>query len=62
VHLGTAVRFDPSDVTRLIGQLKRWRTNSEPPAPQSLRARSGDRVSFANRLRSQRNEHRAAHA
>lgn len=62
VHLGTAVRFDPSDVTRLIGQLKRWRTNSEPPAPRSLRARPGDRVSFANRLRSQRNEHRAAHA
>jgi excisionase family DNA binding protein len=62
VHLGTAVRFDPTDVTGLIGRLKRWSTTSESRATQSLRASSGARVSFADRLRSQRNEHRAAHA
>jgi excisionase family DNA binding protein len=62
VRMGTAVRFDPSDLTGLISGLKRWSSASEPRAIDSVRATSGARLSFADRLRSQCNEHRAAHA
>ncbi len=62
VRMGTAVRFDASDLTGLISGLKRWSSASEPRAIDSVRATSGARLSFADRLRSQCNEHRAAHA
>lgn len=62
VRLGSAVRFDPFDLGGLITRLKRRRTSAEAQIADSVRARSGARVSFADRLRSQQHEHRAAQA
>ena len=61
VHVGTAVRFDRTDLADLTARLK-----SRAAGPPTARAevtqdrRRGARVSFAERLRSQRDEHRAA--
>lgn len=62
VRLGSAVRFDPLDLTALTDRLKRYaRTRAVAPngAVRRGRAASG---SFADRLRSQQHEHRAASA
>jgi excisionase family DNA binding protein len=62
VHIGSAVRFDPRDLAGLIaGQRRREATASGLP-PSRPRAARGVRVSFAERLRSERHEHREAHA
>ena len=60
VHIGSAVRFDPQDVGRLVERVK-----SAPAAPAidaRVRARGRGAGSFAERLRSRQHEHRAAHA
>ena len=62
IRLGSAVRFDPFDLGGLISRLKRRTKNSESSVADSVRARNGAAVSFADRLRSQQHEHRAAHA
>jgi len=62
VHLGSAVRFEPLDLAGLITRLKRRREAAASALVDSVRARSGARVSFADRLRSQQHEHRAAQA
>ncbi len=62
VRLGSAVRFDPFDLGGLIARLKRRRERPEAQVADSVRARSGARVCFADRLRSQQHEHRAAQA
>jgi excisionase family DNA binding protein len=62
VHLGSAVRFDPRDIVRLVERVKsggRIAPASPDPIP---RGRRGASVSFGERLRSQRHEHRAAQA
>jgi excisionase family DNA binding protein len=60
VRLGAAVRFDPADVADLTTRLKR-REASETTAPTEVVGRSlAGRTSFADRLRSQQDEHRAA--
>src|SRR4051794_24469815 len=61
VHLGSAVRFDPQDVEALIAAVKERRQRSTA-AVDTVRARRGATLSFADRLRSQRHEHRAAQA
>lgn len=60
VHVGTAVRFDRDDLADLTVQLK-----SRAPGPPTARptvtpGRGRSHTSFADRLRSQRDEHRAA--
>jgi excisionase family DNA binding protein len=60
VHVGAAVRFDRADLVDLTARFK-----SRVAGPPSARAevtpnRARARVSFAERLRSQRDEHRAA--
>lgn len=62
IHLGSAVRFDPFELGGLVARLKHRRENSEAQVADSVRARSGARVSFADRLRSSQHEHRAAQA
>jgi excisionase family DNA binding protein len=60
VHLGAAVRFDPNDVNALIADVK-----ERPRALATdggVKARPGAGSSFADRLRSQRHEHRATPA
>lgn len=61
VHVGTAIRFDRIDLIDLTARLKR--RGADPPTARAEvtadRAR-GAHVSFADRLRSQRDEHRAA--
>jgi excisionase family DNA binding protein len=60
VHLGSAVRFDPEDVDVLVAEVKRRR---QSPAADTARVRrSSTTASFADRLRSQRHEHRTAQA
>jgi len=60
VHLGSAVRFDPRDVAGLIDGVKRARP--APAATNPIRARGRASGSFAERLRSRRDEHRATQA
>jgi excisionase family DNA binding protein len=62
VHLGGAVRFDPDDLKGLIAGNKHRRERSRPPHVERPRRGRGARVSFAERLRSEPDEHRAAHA
>jgi excisionase family DNA binding protein len=62
IHLGSAVRFDPFELGGLVGRLKHRRENPEAQVADSVRARSGARVTFADRLRSNQHEHRAAQA
>lgn len=58
VHLGGAVRFDPHDVGALVERVK------HAPSPRAsinpVRARRYAASSFAERLRSSKDEHRAA--
>jgi excisionase family DNA binding protein len=58
IHLGSAVRFDPRDVEALIHDVKERR--HAPVAAETVRARRAVASSFADRLRSQRHEHRTA--
>src|SRR6266511_1326013 len=60
VHLGSAVRFDPRDVAGLIDGVKRARP--APAATNPIRAHGRASGSFAERLRSRRDEHRATQA
>jgi excisionase family DNA binding protein len=60
VHLGTAVRFDPADIADLTDRLKRQAPAVTPSAADVVRPSRAVRVSFADRLRSQQDEHRAA--
>lgn len=62
IHLGSAVRFDPFELGGLVGRLKQRSENPEAQVADSVRARSGARVSFADRLRSNQHEHRTAQA
>jgi excisionase family DNA binding protein len=60
VHLGTAVRFDPADIADLTDRLKHRAAGPTPPKAAVVeRSRAGG-VSFAERLRSTQDEHRAA--
>jgi excisionase family DNA binding protein len=62
VHLGTAVRFDPADIADLTDRLKRRASGLTPSTTVVVeRSRAGG-VSFAERLRSTQDEHRAAYA
>jgi excisionase family DNA binding protein len=60
VHLGTAVRFDPADIAELTDRLKRRASALTPSPTEVVRPSRAVRVSFADRLRSQQDEHRAA--
>jgi excisionase family DNA binding protein len=59
IHVGAAVRFDPADLADLTARLKR-RTEAPHPSTEIVGPGRGSRASFADRLRSQRHEHRAA--
>jgi excisionase family DNA binding protein len=60
VHVGTAVRFDRTDLVDLTARLKS-RASGPPTARTEVTPNCGRaRVSFAERLRSQPDEHRAA--
>jgi excisionase family DNA binding protein len=60
VHLGTAVRFDPADIADLTERLKHRASGPRPSKVAVVgRSRAGG-VSFAERLRSSQDEHRAA--
>jgi excisionase family DNA binding protein len=60
VHLGTAVRFDPADIADLTDRFKRRGSGPTPSTAAVVgRSRAGG-VSFAERLRSNQDEHRAA--
>lgn len=61
VHLGCAVRFDPEDLAGLIQRVKSG-GRAMPTSTDHLPARRRGAVSFADRLRSQSHEHRAAQA
>lgn len=61
IHVGAAVRFDPADVGDLTARLKRRAGPARPPT-ETVRHGRATRGSFADRLRSQQHEHRAAQA
>jgi len=61
VYVGAAVRFDPVDVRDLTVRLKR-RGQAAQPSTETVRRGRAARRSFADRLRSQQDEHRAAQA
>jgi excisionase family DNA binding protein len=58
VYLGGAVRFDPHDVGALVERVKH--SPAAPAAINPVRARRFAARSFAERLRSSNDEHRAA--
>lgn len=60
VRLGAAVRFDPADVAELTTRLKRREAGETTSSTDVVRPRRSAHASFAERLRSQRDEHRAA--
>jgi excisionase family DNA binding protein len=62
VRVGTAVRFDPADLAGLTTRLKR--RAAEPPSASvdDVQRSRAVRVSFADRLRSKQDEHRAREA
>jgi excisionase family DNA binding protein len=60
VRLGAAVRFDPADVAGLTTRLKRREAGEATPQREVVGPSRPARTSFADRLRSQRDEHRAA--
>jgi excisionase family DNA binding protein len=62
IHLGSAVRYDRRDLGSLITDHKERRNDTAPSMSTRPRAKRGARISFADRLRSQGHEHRAAHA
>jgi excisionase family DNA binding protein len=53
VRLGSAVRFDPSDLGGLISRFKERTRNAGADVADSVRARTAAHASFADRLRSQ---------
>jgi excisionase family DNA binding protein len=59
VHLGAAVRFDPTDVVDLTARLKRREAGGPPACADRVTPSRAVRVSFADRLRSRQHEHRA---
>lgn len=61
VHIGSAARFDPLDLEALTGRLKHYARSPAASPSDSMRPRRVD-VSFADRLRSKKHEHRAAQA
>jgi excisionase family DNA binding protein len=62
VHLGSAVRFDPDDLGGLISGHKREQQTARTPTADRVRRDRGARVTFGDRLRSDKHEHRTAHA
>jgi len=61
VHVGTAVRFERTDLADLTARLKSRAVGAATArAEVTPDRRRGTHVSFAERLRSQRDEHRAA--
>jgi excisionase family DNA binding protein len=60
VHVGAAVRFDQMDLADLTVRLKSRASGPPPARPEVTPSRGRAHVSFAERLRSQRDEHRAA--
>jgi excisionase family DNA binding protein len=60
VHLGAAVRFDRNDLADLTGRLKERTAGPSSVRTEVTPAKGRAHVSFAERLRSQRDEHRAA--
>jgi excisionase family DNA binding protein len=61
VHVGTAVRFDRTDLADLTARLKSRAVGAATArAEVTPDRRRGAHASFAERLRSQRDEHRAA--
>src|SRR5438552_14462646 len=60
VHLGAAVRFDRADLADLTGRFKGRVTGSPSARSEVSPSRGRSHVSFAERLRSPRDEHRAA--
>jgi excisionase family DNA binding protein len=62
VHLGGAVRYDPRDLDGLIAGNKHRHESSTQRHVERPRRGHGARVSFAERLRSGRDEHRATDA
>jgi excisionase family DNA binding protein len=60
VRLGAAVRFDPADVADLTARLKRREAGATTSSTDVVRPSRAAGVSFAERLRSQQDEHRAA--
>jgi excisionase family DNA binding protein len=61
VHLGAAVRFDPADVADLTTRLKS-RAAAPATSTEVVKPSRATRASFAERIRSQQHEHRAAQA
>lgn len=62
IHLGSAVRYDRRDLGSLITDQKERRNDTAASMSTRPRATRGARISFADRLRSEGHEHRAAHA
>jgi excisionase family DNA binding protein len=60
VHLGAAVRFDRADLADLTSRLKGRAAGPPSARTEVTPARGRSSVSFAERLRSQQDEHRAA--
>jgi excisionase family DNA binding protein len=60
VHLGTALRFDPADIADLTDRLKHRASGPTPPKAAVVERSRASGVSFAERLRSTQDEHRAA--
>jgi excisionase family DNA binding protein len=60
VQLGAAVRFDPIDVAGLTARLKRREGAPTTSTVEVIRPARGGRVSFSDRLRSHRDEHRTS--
>jgi excisionase family DNA binding protein len=62
VHLGGAVRYDPDDLDGLIADNKQRHESSTPLHLERPKRGRGERVSFAERVRSDKDEHRATDA
>jgi excisionase family DNA binding protein len=60
VHLGTAVRFDLADIADLTDRLKHRAAGPTPPKAAVVERSRAGVLSFAERLRSTQDEHRAA--
>jgi excisionase family DNA binding protein len=60
VHVGSAVRFERTDLVELTARLKSRASGSPTARTEVTTGRGRAPVSFAERLRSQRDEHRAA--
>ena len=60
IHVGAAVRFERTDLADLTARLKSCAAGPPTARAEVTPDRGRTRVSFAERLRSQRDEHRAA--